>query len=1038
MHRSRWYGLILVYFLVFQFIFADNGALSDLQRSSYTYDIALSSLSELQSWAERLGISHSGTKENLQQRLYDHYDIVQRSLTLPSDVKDSEEMTIQIVHADTVTYSDVIILKGAVEIKLSHHDDKSTSYLIADNVVIDQQRKRVAAFGDASVKTDKEGIAKSYTADSFVFSYEGYEGFDGVLLHAVTRAVRENSDKDSVEFYLTGKKVIIDDDVMILDQSYFTSDIAESYYGLQAAKMKVLPDGDWFLYRAILKLGRVPILYFPAFYYPADRFFFNPAFGFDMTRGMFINTTTYIFGSKKLKADTDEDSFSTFMKVSSQKVTPFMRRNGAIMQYVPEASNSIEAWAEESDSYLSLQFDAYERSGFLVGVESSLHDLLGIDEVLFYGGAGYSEGGSLRYMVDSSMTIETKNVNISLQIPIYSDPDSKEMFRNRKAKFEIDNIFSGNVFTRTYSKVNNYTWLAKMDARWDIDYLDPYVDELQINNLDVLVNWGSYDESSDTYVIDSLESPNAQVQVSGTIFDFSIDSDPERSSAEEHTGPVAFELDDPFSRTTGEGVGREQELRDPIDSLLAATIEDPHPSDHIAYDPTESEQRKLFTSSLTYRISDELKNRLIYQDAARLYTDFEHTLSADFALSMGILDNMLTVDESIRPQYNVDNRIFQDPSSPGYENQSYQMTQDLHMKFSPLQLSYQYKSYLLQSDDNRDSVIKHTLSTVYSLDIFKSKWNLSTRFNLPPLEPAFTPNLSISIDPVKIGTKITYRYDEDSDTWSFSPMQLSAKVDLYGNSYGKIVVDYDHEKIDAAACEASLLLGLMDGLDLSGSAAMSLSDYHISDVKTKLTYKDASIALWYEYIPQNTPHFDQGLRLTAFKLDSGHITYAAKRWYDRIEMRAGIDTSWYLDFTDFRDNIWDVSFSFDLSIAEFIDISIRSVSKNTATYIYFPRFSEENDLGFFKDVLMSMNIFNNADRLASNFNLDSIQIGIVHYMQDWDLHADVDGKIGYNDKSSNWEWQPTVSVYVQWKAIPELDFETVIKRYQGSYDIITK
>jgi hypothetical protein len=170
-------------------------------------------------------------------------------------------------------------------------------------------------------------------------------------------------------------------------------------------------------------------------------------------------------------------------------------------------------------------------------------------------------------------------------------------------------------------------------------------------------------------------------------------------------------------------------------------------------------------------------------------------------------------------------------------------------------------------------------------------------------------------------------------------------------------------------------------------------------------------------------------------VSSGAFKKQLSFWDGRISLSAGVESSWHFDFLDYYDNSLDFSFLFDLSIAEFLDISLKSTSRNTATYMYFARTREDGDPGFFEDLFKSFNFFDYSDRLASNFNLDTIQIGIVHYMQDWDFHTDINGHIGYNDEDDIWEWQSKVSVYLQWKAIPELDFEAAVDSYNNSLDI---
>jgi hypothetical protein len=157
-------------------------------------------------------------------------------------------------------------------------------------------------------------------------------------------------------------------------------------------------------------------------------------------------------------------------------------------------------------------------------------------------------------------------------------------------------------------------------------------------------------------------------------------------------------------------------------------------------------------------------------------------------------------------------------------------------------------------------------------------------------------------------------------------------------------------------------------------------------------------------------------------IESGDVMLKRRFWKDRISLEASADGSWRQDLLDVNDNELKLSFSLSLTVAKFLDLSFKTVSRNTSMNSYFGNPGGNENIFF--DLLRSFNFFDRSDRQLSNFNLDSIQIGIVHYMKDWDLNAEISGNVGYD--GAVWRWLPKVSVYVRWKAISELDFRATV------------
>jgi hypothetical protein len=148
-------------------------------------------------------------------------------------------------------------------------------------------------------------------------------------------------------------------------------------------------------------------------------------------------------------------------------------------------------------------------------------------------------------------------------------------------------------------------------------------------------------------------------------------------------------------------------------------------------------------------------------------------------------------------------------------------------------------------------------------------------------------------------------------------------------------------------------------------------------------------------------------------------------WKNRISLSGFVNSSWTLSWVRATDSSMDFGFGIDLSIAEFLELSISSRSVNKASYRYIPSIAESLDLDWTNpatDIMRSFNFFNLQDRVDSYFNLETVSVSLVHMMPDWDLTVEYTGNpdLVEGEGASKYEWTGEVSVFVQWKPIPEI------------------
>ncbi|MDE6351105.1 MAG: hypothetical protein K2K67_08905, partial [Treponemataceae bacterium] len=119
----------------------------------------------------------------------------------------------------------------------------------------------------------------------------------------------------------------------------------DPHWRIKASRIWLLPGGEFAFFSAVLFVGHVPLLYFPAFYYPKDELIFNPAFGYRNREGYYINTTAYIIGRKPLDARSsveanratgssssdDSDDKINFFSLMKTNALKEQRREGIVM-----------------------------------------------------------------------------------------------------------------------------------------------------------------------------------------------------------------------------------------------------------------------------------------------------------------------------------------------------------------------------------------------------------------------------------------------------------------------------------------------------------------------------------------------------------------------------------------------------------------------------------------------------------------------------------------------------------------------------------
>ena len=221
---------------------------------------------------------------------------------------------------DKDTGHDVIILNG--DVKVSVESGSAKNVISADFIRYDRVSEMIYASGNVSLEqTTENSGGQTVTALSLMFNTSTLEGVfdDG-------RVVQTKSDALNLP---SGSTLIVASDIFgrsesntiaFKNGSLTFSDAEDPYWHIDASRIWLLPGGEFAFFNALLYVGVVPVMYFPAFYYPKDELIFNPVFGYRKREGYFIQTTAYLYGRKPLESPKQSNSKDSNESDNSEKL----------------------------------------------------------------------------------------------------------------------------------------------------------------------------------------------------------------------------------------------------------------------------------------------------------------------------------------------------------------------------------------------------------------------------------------------------------------------------------------------------------------------------------------------------------------------------------------------------------------------------------------------------------------------------------------------------------------------------------------------
>ena len=477
-------------------------------------DIKTSSLMELAAWCRELGLSEGGAREELASRLRAYYKLPSQTATAPEgqriitieSAKTTEYFTLDVVNEEYAR------LKGDVIISLK--DGNAVHRIKAWEILYNRTRNVMTATGKVEYVKEEGDTVETFKGDSITVNLDNWSSI--FMNGASTRSVGGKSSAYRFAGTVISRN---SEDVTVLSGADINNpDNDEAYWSLHASKLWLLPGNDWAILNAVLKVGNIPLLYVPFFYYPADEIVFHPVLGYRTREGTFLQTTTYILGRPKTEA-VSENSITKIFGGASENMEK--KREGVFLRTTGEKRT------DPNDTRLSMLFDAYVNLGLYLGTELALPKNGPFGETALSAGLGYSRDiypignintpfprydgtsnwnkGNLfsftipfRYRFKLTSSFQIPNGSFSLALPYYSDPYvDRDFMRRSEALDWLSMLREGaspeneDQATLQPFELSSYEWRLSGSYTPVVTALAPYVGSLSISSIFSSLSFGS-------------------------------------------------------------------------------------------------------------------------------------------------------------------------------------------------------------------------------------------------------------------------------------------------------------------------------------------------------------------------------------------------------------------------------------------------------------------------------------------------------------------------------------------------------------------
>jgi len=513
-------------------------------------DIRTSSLSELGAWCRSLGLPEGGTSADLARRLREYFNISEQG---DSNVEDKRKViTIESARSTeyfTIEAVDEEYARLSGEVKLSLKDGDAIHRIRAWNILFNRSRNIITATGGVEYIKEEGDKIETFRGESITVDLDNWSS---VFLGGVSERSLQN---ENTTYQFAGTVISRDEEeVTVLNKgSIRSANNEDSLWSLNASRIWLLPGSDFAIFNAVLKVGEIPVLYIPFFYYPADELIFHPVIGYRTREGSYVQTTTYILGRPKASS-TSQSSLTRILGSSNdmekKREGLYLRSTGK--KVVDPNAISLRAMVDyysNLGNYIGFDLDAPAK-GVLSALNLSMG--VGLTHTIYHDGLNYTpyypdyDGSTdknysnllsnevpFRYRFKTNSSIGGQYGNFSWSLPYYSDPKVDSDFLNRAEEMDWINMIKQGAALDEEEALSNelgsYTWQLSGQVSPKLPKMSPYVSTLSLSSISSTVSFRVvdarpkdthdikyYSPSSYFYAPDTATLYSASLAIAGT------------------------------------------------------------------------------------------------------------------------------------------------------------------------------------------------------------------------------------------------------------------------------------------------------------------------------------------------------------------------------------------------------------------------------------------------------------------------------------------------------------------------------------------
>jgi hypothetical protein len=475
-------------------------------------ELKTSTFSELAAWCRTLGLSEGGTKEEIIKRLREHFNISE-----PKNKENNNLKIITIESAQSTEYFKIDVidedysrLKG--DVKLTLKDGDKEHKISADEILFNRTRNIITANGNVRYERIEGDKTETFRGRSITVNIDNWSS---VFIDGNSSIENEGS-----SYRFSGSVIYrSDQDVTVLNKATISSGEDENeFWSIKASKLWLMPGSDFAILNAVLKVGEIPVLYIPFFYFPGDEMIFHPVIGYRTREGGFVQTTTYLIGQPK--ASSSESSLSRIIGNSDnneKEIQGLFLRNTSRPIKNPDSATLKALF----DYYVNLgTYAALELSTPQKGILDKLDLSLGFgftrtvsDEDGFYTPYWPNYDGTyennesnffsmsvpFRYKMKFNSGINSKYGGLKWNIPYYSDPYIDRDFSKRAENMDWMNMIQQGAAiedTSTKGELAPYTWQMQGNFTPSLPILSPAVTNISISSISTSVSFITLDDKT--------------------------------------------------------------------------------------------------------------------------------------------------------------------------------------------------------------------------------------------------------------------------------------------------------------------------------------------------------------------------------------------------------------------------------------------------------------------------------------------------------------------------------------------------------------